>query len=270
MKRMLTLAVLCAALGVFGAPAHARTVVLFDEGHGQRFLIGGKGELDLSSFAAIFREAGCEVRSNSGPIDQAALNGVSALIISGAFTPLTSAEIEAIGKFLLKGGRLAVMLHIGQPVQGLLEKMGLQYSRGTVHESEGTINGRSGDFTVVRFEPHALTNGLARLSTFGCWALKSNGKSSARVIARTGPQSWLDSDNNGVRSSGDLVGTQALAVAGELGAGAYVVFGDDAIFQNRFLKAYNTEIAKRLARWLAPAAAPKAPRRPRKPGTTDL
>ena len=271
MRRVLALAVLAVAPLMLAAPAAAQKVVLFDEGHGQRFLAGRAGDLDLSDFAAILKEGGCEVRSSRGRLDAAALKGVSALVISGAFAPLDAAEIEVVGQFVLKGGRLAVMLHIGQPVQSLLEKMGLQYSRGTVHESEGVIKGRSGDFAVSRFEPHALTKGLASMSVFGCWALKSGASSTARVIARTGPQAWLDSDGNGARSPGDLVGAQGMVAVGDVGAGSYVVFGDDAIFQNRFLKAYNAGIGARLARWLVPARAQKAPKQhPDSHGTTDL
>jgi len=268
MKRLLALACLVVASLISPAAATARPIVLFDEGHGQQFLAGRSGELDLSNLAATLRKAGCEVRSSRGPIDAAALQGVSALIISGAFAPLAPPEIEAIRQFVSQGGRLAVMLHIGQPVQSLLEAMGLQYSRGPVHESEATIGGRSGDFAVTRFEPHPLTNGLSRLSVFGCWALKRTGTSKAKSIANTGPHAWLDSDLDGVRSQTDLVGAQELVVTEEVGTGAYVVFGDDAIFQNRFLAAFNSEIAQRLALWLSAARAPQPPAAPPKPRKT--
>jgi hypothetical protein len=43
------------------------------------------------------------------------------------------------------------------------------------------------------------------------------------------------------------------------------------MFQNRFLKAYNAGIGARLARWLVPARAQKAPKQhPDSHGTTDL
>ncbi|MBW1897757.1 MAG: hypothetical protein JRI61_01710, partial [Deltaproteobacteria bacterium] len=37
---------------------------------------------------------------------------------------------------------------------------------------------------------------------------------------------------------------------GKWGAGHFVVFGDDAIFQNKFLIEENALIGKNLARWL--------------------
>lgn len=100
------------------------------------------------------------------------------------------------------------------------------------------------------------------MSVLGCWALCIVENSTARVIASTGPHAWLDSDHDGVRTSQDLVGLQALVVAGEVESGAYVVFGDDAILQNRFLKEYNEKTARRVARWLAPPQAPRSPRAP--------
>lgn len=41
-----------------------------------------------------------------------------------------------------------------------------------------------------------------------------------------------------------------MVVAGSYGKGRFAVFGDDAIFQNRFLDADNRKLAANLARWL--------------------
>jgi hypothetical protein len=51
-------------------------------------------------------------------------------------------------------------------------------------------------------------------------------------------------------SANEVVGSVGVIVAGELGAGRFVVFGDDAIFQNKFLDEQNRRLAKNLARWL--------------------
>ena len=265
MRRMLVaLAVAVTVVPFAGSRAVAGPVVLFDEGHGQRFLAAQSGELDLSGLADAFREAGMEVRTHSGPLDAGALKGVSALVISGAFAPIVPAETEAIRAFVGAGGRLALMLHIGQPYQGLLAQFGIQHSLGPVREAEGVIGGRDLDFGVTRFERHALTEGLQSLSVFGCWTLRST-KPGATPIALTGAKAWFDSDGNGKYSPGEPVGVQAVVMAGTLGSGEYVVFGDDAIFQNRFLQAYNRELGRRLARWLAasPAAAPRPSEQPR-------
>jgi hypothetical protein len=261
-KRIFAVVAAALALCLTGAPGLAAgPVVLFDEGHGQRFLAGQRGQLDLSGLAALFREAGMEVRTGRGRLDAKALQGIGALVISGPFSPLAPDEAEAIRAFVGSGGRLALMLHIGQPLQVLLDRLGIQFSRGPVHEADGIIGGRDLDFSVTRFQPHAITDGLGTLSVFGCWALKNNSPQ-ASEIAHSGGKAWVDVDGNGVISPGDPVGAYGLVVAGTVAEGAYVVFGDDALFQNRFLESYNRELGRRLARWLAGAPAPKGPAPP--------
>jgi hypothetical protein len=45
-------------------------------------------------------------------------------------------------------------------------------------------------------------------------------------------------------------------VAGALGRGRFVVFGDDTLFQNRFLDGSNLELAGNLVHWLRPSVSP--------------
>jgi hypothetical protein len=252
---------------LFGSRAAAAPVVLFDEGHGQRFLSGRNGELDLSGLAGVFRQAGLEVRANRGRLAAGSLKGVGALVISGPFAPLSAEEVEAIRAFVGGGGRLALMLHIGPPLQPLLEQLGIQYSRGPVHETEGVIGGQNLDFTVTRFRPHAITDGLKSLGVFGGWALK-NFNADGAEIAFTSSGAWLDSDGDGRLSPGEPVGAHSLMVAGVLAHGAYVVFGDDAIFQNRFLETHNRDLGRRLAQWFA-AAPPPLQASPPSPGSSN-
>jgi hypothetical protein len=41
-----------------------------------------------------------------------------------------------------------------------------------------------------------------------------------------------------------------VVIAGSLGRGEFAVFGDDAIFQNRFLKDENLLLGKNLVKWM--------------------
>ena len=62
---------------------------------------------------------------------------------------------------------------------------------------------------------------------------------------------WLDLDRNRVYDAGgEPGGSWGVGVAGSLGKGRFVVFGDDAIFQNRFLEGGNEHLGRNLARWL--------------------
>ena len=98
------------------------------------------------------------------------------------------------------------------------------------------------------FPPTQLFSGINSFSAYGVWALKPGASSSA--IARTSPEAWVDLKGDNIFSEGDAVGAFAVVVMGTLGKGDFVVFGDDAIFQNRFLDDNNRKLAINLGTWL--------------------
>ena len=99
MKRWLLLWLFC--LLAVPSALWAAPVVLFDEGHGQPFLISGERPLDLSTLAGVFTAAGYEVRSSREPLDVAQLASCNVLVISGAFQPLRAEEVAAIQEFVV-------------------------------------------------------------------------------------------------------------------------------------------------------------------------
>jgi len=221
--------------------------VVFDQGHNQRFLIGDKGELQLSGLADIIRAKGADVSATSGPLNDETLRGVTALVISGPFEALKPEEVEAVAAFVEKGGRLALMLHIGQPLAGLLARLDIDHSNAVLHERENTID-KDINFRVKDLNPVPLFAGLKQFSLYGGWALKAGQGNAA--IAHTSAQAWVDLNGDKLLSENDPVGAFGVVVAGALGAGRYVVFGDDAIFQNRFLDPDNSRLAANLAEGL--------------------
>ena len=73
------------------------------------------------------------------------------------------------------------------------------------------------------------------------------------IIAATSDDAWLDLDRDRQRSQKTEPAQRfAVAVSAHEGEGKYVVFGDDAIFQNRFLQGENHKLARNLARWFLP------------------
>lgn len=243
LKKILLLSVLLTWAG----SAWAGTRILFDQGHDQRFLIEEKGELQLSGLADILRGQGAAVESTKKPLTDDALKGVDALVISGPFQALRPEEIDAVGRFIEKGGRLAAMLHIGSPLTGLLARLDLDHSNAVIHERAGVID-TDINFRVTRLADSALFAGLTHFSVYGCWALDP-GKSGT-IAAQTSPEAWADLDGDRVLSKGDVVGDFVIAVTGNLGSGGFVVFGDDALFQNRYLDEQNRGLAANLGAWL--------------------
>jgi hypothetical protein len=222
--------------------------ILFDQGHNQRFVIEEKGELQLSKLADIMRSQGATVVSTKKTLSAETLKDITALVISGPFESLSSDEIEAVAQFIERGGRVAAMLHIGPPLAGLLTRFDLDHSNAVLHERNDVIDSDN-NFRVTNLSDATLFAGLDYFSIYGAWALDpgKNGK----ILAQTSPDAWADLNGDKMLSKGDVVGAFTVAVSGTLGSGSFVVFGDDAIFQNRYLDKNNSRLAANLAGWLA-------------------
>jgi hypothetical protein len=247
---LLTMWIVLAAEFALAAP-----VVLFDEGHGQPFHAQGQGPLDLSLLAGRFAAAGFDVRVATEPLDRVPLPDAAALVISGAFKPLTADERTAVQGLLARGGSLAVMLHIAPPLAGLLEMLHIGYANGILHDSSRAIDNNPQDFRVSGLARHPLTSGLADFAVHGSWALRATA-ADIQPLAWSSRNGWVDLERDGQPGPGDVVGPFAVAATGSYGPGRYVVFGDDALFQNRYLAGGNLQLADNLARWMLLAKAP--------------
>lgn len=236
---------LCANAGnSFAAP-----LVLIDQSHDQRFVIEKDEPLHLSSFAAVFKAEGFALKSSAVPLTDELLDGVDAVVISGPFKAIEPPEVEVLTRFVERGGRLAAMLHIGAPFADLLQRLEVDFTNYVLGEQENIIDNDPRNFQVKALTTHPLFSGLDHFSLYGGWALM-NTAPAARIIASTSPKGWVDLNGDKKLSNGDVVQAFGVVVAGEFGAGRFVVFGDDAIFQNRFLDESNRQLAKNLARWL--------------------
>jgi hypothetical protein len=228
----------------------AAPVILFDEGHAQQFLTGKSGALDLSDLAELYQERGAVVTSSVEELSKDSLAAVDVLVISGPFRPLSATEIEAVIEFIHAGGGLAVLLHIAPPVRDLLHQLEVDYTNGTLRETRDVIGENPQDFKITSLAEHPLTAGLDSLSIYGAWALRGTAPHTT-ILAKTGEKSWVDLDRDRTFSRNDAVQSFGVVVAGEIGQGRYVVIGDDALFQNRFLDNANRQLAVNLVDWLS-------------------
>jgi hypothetical protein len=226
-----------------------KPVVLFDQGHQQKFLIEDKGNLQLSSLAGIIKGSGATIVGSHEPLSDKALASVTGLIISGPFQPLEPEELGAVVRFIERGGNLALMLHIPQPLAPLLEKLEVDFTNYVLHDQENVIAGESLNFKVVDLTAPELFNGVSGVGFYGAWAL-TNTAPISQIVAKTSHRAWLDLDGDKKLSKGDAVGQFGVAVIGRLGKGRYLVLGDDALFQNRFMDENNSTFAVNLAKWL--------------------
>lgn len=244
---LLLLILLCSSV-VHSVAAHT---VLFDESKGQKFVIGKNGPLDLSELANLYQANGFTVSSHSDGLSKETLASVDVLILSGPFLPLSESEIEAVIGFVDAGGGLAIMLHIAPPVRALLHRLDVDFTNGTLRETNQAIDGNPLNFKVGIMADHPVTAGLHNFSVYGAWALRGTAPDTI-ILAETSPHGWVDLDRNNQLTEGDAVQMFGVMVAGEIGRGRYVVLGDDAVFQNRFLDESNRQLAIQLIDWLGP------------------
>ncbi|HJV66737.1 MAG TPA: DUF4350 domain-containing protein [Geomonas sp.] len=235
-------------LSVIGIGSATAQTVLVDNNHGERFTISEKGPLQLSGFADIIRESGAKIAPLNQPISDAALAGADSLVISGAFQPLRPEEIDALIRFMIRGGKVAVMLHIAPPLGSLLDRLGIEYTNGVIREHENIIDKNPQDFRSTRLGSHPVLKGVKEFSLYGVWGLRSVDDRS-RVVASSSPKAWIDLQGDKVQKK-ENTGSFGVAVAGDVGKGGFLVFGDDAIFQNKFLDKNNKKLAANLAAWL--------------------
>lgn len=177
------------------------------------------------------------------------LKPIEILIISGAFSPVTRPEIEAIMKFLESGGKLVVMAHIHQPFVQLFERLGVGISKGPIIEQENIIGSNPKDFQVINLKDHPITKNIQSFNVYGGWGI-NNLPEGVQVIARTSNKAWIDLDRNGKQTQADAMQSFPVILAGYAEKGKFVVFGDDAIFQNGFLEGGNLQFARNLVNWL--------------------
>jgi hypothetical protein len=229
------------------APAN----ILFDQGHGQAFTIEKDGDLQLSKFAGIISGKGCQVIATRAPLTPQVLKDVNALIISGAFKPLSENETKAIGDFLDNGGRLVVLLHIAPPLVPLLNALGVASANGVVREGDKSliIDGEPLYFKVSTLKEHPLTRSLSYFTLYGGWPLFPVQKG-VSTIASTSSMAWVDLNRDQSLSHKEPVQAFGVLVIGKVGKGEFAVFADDAIFQNRFLKGENEKLAENLSLWM--------------------
>ncbi len=242
--------VLLLTLFFFCLPAYAEHPrILFDQGHGQVFVIEKNADLHLSALAQTFVDQGYEVSSTSHPLTEALLSQTDALIISGAFTPFSPDEINNIRRFIARGGRLAVMIHISPPVLPLLLDLGVDVANGVIHEKQQVLDNQPLNFKTSRLQAHRLTKGLDFFSLYGSWPVRPL-KSTGQILAFSSNQSWVDLSRDQRQTPGDAVQAFGVLVENRIKQGKLLVFGDDALFQNRFLADNNQRLASNMGRWL--------------------
>lgn len=226
----------------------AAPTAVFDLAHSEIFSPVKQGPLNYTTFHDMLKHSGEEVGVNREPVTAARLARVNTYIIAGPVAPFSSEEIDALGKFVEKGGNLLILLHISPAVAELTGAFGILVSNFTLGEVTGLIDGNSQDFFVTSFGAHPVTAGLEKVAVFGTWGLMA--EEGALTVAATSPKAWADVDRNRKFDKGEPVQEFGIVAVAEAGKGKVVVVADDAPFANRFIgQGDNRRLAENIIRW---------------------
>jgi len=256
---------------------------LRERGNGTLAFLGGEGEGDLergdalgfSGLAAALETEGYRLRELPLATLAEVPDDVAAVVALAPRRPLLPGAIEALRRYLGRGGRLVAFLEPGvdSGLEALLAEYGMASPDGVVVDpasiafDDGAAQGLSP--LVSRYESHAATQGLGRgrtTSFHGARAFelaKPLAQDELRRTALSSADAWLAPDAArlapGAAPSapeGAVAGYRTLAAVGryprEGGEARIAAFGDVDLASNRWLRAvYNLDLVLNAVHWAA-------------------
>lgn len=208
-----------------------RQSIVFDAGHGEIFGPDDTTELGQSAAVERMRQSGFEVRVNSDQITAEDLAGASGLMIAGPMRPLLREEYIAINDFIERGGVLLMTIHVPFPVLAVPAHWGLPVVPFVITANE-PLPGQTDPGVLIAdgIEDNRITRGVTNVFVLSGWPVQATSDKSA-VVVQTGPETWIDANNNGSQEASETGGFGVVGTAG-VGKGSVIVVGDDAVFAN--------------------------------------
>ncbi|MFQ5839665.1 MAG: GldG family protein [Candidatus Methylomirabilales bacterium] len=178
-----------------------KPVVYFITGHGEADTASSDRE-GLSQVREALTEANHEVKTLLLLRAQDVPTDARVVVIAGAERNLLPVEVEALDRYLARGGRLLVLLDPFRAPQlaALLKTYGVKVGENIVIDRLSRVFG--GDYlipVVTQYESHPITRDFSLASFFPLSRSvdveeKVPAGIRAQVLARSGPDSWGESD----------------------------------------------------------------------------
>jgi Domain of unknown function (DUF4350) len=205
-------------------------IVLFDVAHREIFGPKNTSELGQSAAVARMRSAGVRVVATHTPFTSAMLRGVSGVMISGNMQPLDTNELAALNDFMTGGGVVVVTVHIAPMDQNIARAFGFALSPQVLQATTPQPGGNPLNFACTSIEQHPLTQGISAVKVLGAWGIAAQPPS--QILVGTSADTWIDVDGDGKRTTNDMAGKFGMVGLRQIGKGAFIISGDDAVFAN--------------------------------------
>lgn len=243
------------------------------------YFLVGHGERDSSSFDRPgYSEAKRALEANSMNVAtlnlttaQAVPDDADAVVIAGPTRPALPQELDALSKYLARGGGVVVLAEpdTPQPWVDWLRQFGVQVGPGVVVDPGRAYFGDPLTPVVDTYQPSPITRNLAATVFAVATAITRTAETPTGLVYtdlfKTTDQSWLETDRSvarydpGVDTKGPL--TLGLAVEGKFPGsgdqssaqnGRLVVVGDADFGANQWAAAPgNNDLFLRLVSWAA-------------------
>lgn len=254
-------------------------VVLFLAGHGER-KPQGMANHDLGTFGRELEKIGIQPETLDLTTETQIPNMAAALVIAGPQTPLRTAEIQAIVKYVGRGGHLLWLLEPEDPsgLQELATLLGITVLPGVVVDADTSLLGIKNPafIPIADYGPHPITESLRSpallpqavaldLQPAAGWKADVLLESQLRTWTETGPlDERMQFDPGTTERPGPLTVGVALVrprpgppVAGAVDAQAaaspqrIVVIGDGDFLSNTYLgNGGNLQLGLNIMNWL--------------------
>ncbi len=250
--------------------------VYFNVGHGEADL---RSERDhgFTELTAALRNEGMELHSFLGAANDEIPSDASVLVIAGPERSMLPGELDALDRYLTRGGRLLVLLEPGSESNliELLERWGFGLPQAVVSDRQSSPlldDTRAVSLVVNRFgSSHAITrkmNARTMVLMPGTRPVLARRKPEPQddlaELVYSSPGAWAETDVGGALSGraiapdpGELSGGELpLAASGRYPRGQaearIVVIGDQDLASNRWIRSlYNADLVLNTILWLA-------------------
>jgi hypothetical protein len=232
------------------------------------------GELGFSGLAAALGTEGYRLRSLVTASLTEIPEDLAAVLVLAPRRPLLPSSLEALERYLARGGRLLALLEPGTQtgLEALLARWGIAPVDGVLVDPASRAEGDGApglEPIAYNYETHPLARGLGpeRMTFFSGvrpLALHNPGPDAhVQRVVLASPRSWVSSDLSLLArrgapgpSDGAREDYQVIAAAGryprEGGEARIVVIGDSDFASNRYLRAlYNLDLVLNAVHWLA-------------------
>ncbi len=251
-------------------------LVYFDVGHGEADLASERDH-GFSALTSALRNEGMRPRAFVGAASQDVPDDAAVLVLGSPERNLLPAELDALDRYLQRGGRLLVMLEprARTNLVELLERWGFSLPDAVLADRQSSplleepqplalVVNRFGSSHRVTSKMSSRTMVLLPTSRPVLAVRKPQADDDLAELVYTSPQAWAESDVEAALSGreirpdpGELAGGELpIAAAGRYprpgGEARIVVIGDRDFASNRWIRSlYNQDLLLNAVLWLA-------------------